>query len=545
MSPDLKAAIARHRAGDLSGAILAYKKRLGASPGDAAARHYLGMAQVQSGALDDGLDNLASAAKLDPKAHLYQSNLGKAALKAGRFDMAKDAFEQAIALRPDDFESLNNLGGLQRRSGNLSAARDAYAGALAARPHPVVALNLGLVEKDRGERAAAKAAFKRAVSLRPGEVQARLQLAGLDSEDGDFEASSTWLAEAEQSAPGDPRVLAAVLTQRGHTPTNGQLERAGVLLSDPKIAEADRARLGFGLGRALQRAGRHAEAWSACEAANEIVARAAPFDATRLEGEVERLKSTFDLGLIDRLGMCGGSGRELVFIVGLPRSGTTLAEQVLASHPDIFGADERPEIPVLVGALGGRNDTYPEALRSLDARDTKPLIDQTLEAYKALAPGAGRVVDKLPFNFSHVGLIAGLYPGAHIIHCVRDLRDVFVSCFFTEFTDELQAFRTRSEHFAAYARCYIDLMAHWNALLPGRIHTLRYEDMVAHFEDSARGLVAATGLDWHPDCLNYQATQRTVRTPSRWQVRQPIYATSIGRWRDYAAYLGPVADLER
>lgn len=544
MSPRLRAAIARHKSGDLVGAIAAYQQLLIESPGDPAILHFLGMAQVQSGALDAGLKHLRAAADSDPSSHLFQSNFGKAALKAGKTDLARNAFRSAVALQPADYESWNNLGGLNRRAGDLAAARAAYSKAFSLKPHPAVALNLGLVHKDLGERRVAREAFGEAVNLRPNDVQARLQLAALDSEDGEFEASAAWLSQAEHYAPKDPRVLAAVLTQRGHTPAEDQLARATALLNHPKVEDSERARLGFGLGRALQRVGRHDEAWAACAAANEIVAQAAPFDPGRLADEVARLKSTFDSDLVERLQRVDVPGEELVFIVGLPRSGTTLAEQVLASHPDVYGADERPEIPALVSALGGHNGSYPESLRTLPDQTLSELAGRARQSYTALAPKAARVVDKLPFNFSHVGLIAALFPKAHIVHCVRDLRDVFISCFFTEFTDELQAFRTRPEHFADYAGCYRKLMDHWAGSFPGRIHTLHYENVIADFETEARGLVAAAGMDWHPNCLNYADTKRTVRTPSRWQVRQPIYSTSIGRWRHYEAYLGPVADLE-
>ncbi|MEM7458541.1 MAG: sulfotransferase [Pseudomonadota bacterium] len=544
MSPDLRVAIARHKSGDLTGAISAYRKRLTVAPKDSTAQHYLGMALAQSGSIDEGLRSLKAAVDADPRSHLYQSNLGKAALRAERLELARDAFCAAVEIEPRDYQSHNNLGGLHRQAGELAAARDSYERAMSLKPHPAVALNLGLVEKQLDNREAARDAFRRVVKMRPGDIQARLQLAALDSEDGDFTPSSAWLAEAEARGPHDPRVLAAVLTQRGHQPTHDQLERSAALLNQSGIAETDRARLGFGLGRALQRLDRHDEAWTACAAANEIVARHAPYNADGLTGEVTRIMQTFTPDLISQLGGLGLNGEKLVFIVGLPRSGTTLAEQVLASHPAVHGADERPEIPALVAALGGSDGTYPESLRSCPASDIREVAQKALQSYGGLAPDAKRIIDKLPFNFSHVGLIAGLFPNARIIHCTRDLRDVFVSCFFTEFTDELQAFRTRADHFAHYATLYRKLMAHWEGLFPDRIHMLRYENMVGDFEPQARGLVEAVGLDWHPDCLNYAQTQRTVRTPSRWQVRQPIYTTSIGRWKSYAAYLAPVSALE-
>lgn len=550
MSPNerkqaLGEAVALHRRGEVGAAIPRYQAVLAALPGDAEALHYLGMAEVQAGNVEAGLGHLQESCAAAPASHLFAANLGKAALKAGRLDLAAKAFEQAAAINPDDYQSWNNLAGLKRRAGDSKGAFEAYRRAMELKAHPAIATNLALVAKELGRRGVAREAFARAVALNPHDVSARLQMAAMASEDGDFEGSAGWLHEALQAAPDNPRVLAAVLTQRAETPAPELLERAAAVLARPGLDEEDRARLGFGLARALQRAEDHEAAWSACAAANAIVEQRAPFDAARLEAEVEALEAVFTPERIAAMNALGGDGEGLVFIFGLPRTGTTLVEQILASHARVHGGDERPEIPGLVARLqaelpGG----YPSCLAEAAPDRMRDLSDEIETGLGALAPDAARVTDKLPFNFSHLGLIAGLFPKAHLIHCQRDLRDVFISCFFTEFTEELQAFRTSPDNFAAYARLYRRLMGHWDGVLGGRIHHVLYEDLIADLDTGARQLVDTIGLDWDPACLAFNETERTVRTPSRWQVRQPIYSSSIGRWRPYAAHLGEVLSLE-
>lgn len=546
MDAALGEAIARHRRGDLAGAIAAYRALIKASPDNAEGQHYLGLALVQSGKGEEGLEALKRACELAPDNAMFRANLGKAALKLNDLETARAAFDQATQIAPNDFESWNNLAGLYRQAGALDDALTAYETALQLKRHPAIAFNLGLVAKDLGRRDRARTAFQDVLQMQPRDVQARMQLTALASEDGDFDGASAVLDEAMRIAPDNPRILAALLTQRAYTPSAELMAHAHTLAARQDLDEEDRARLGFGLARAEQRAGHHDQAWQACALANDIVARRAPFDAARLEREIVALESTFDENLIDQLSKAHGGGERLVFIVGLPRTGTTLVEQILASHAEVFGADERPDIPALVAELDQRvsgQGGYPVGLSDLTADEWRALAERHEARVHALAPAASRIVDKLPFNFSHIGLIAGLFPKAQIVHCTRDLRDVFLSCFFTEFTESLQAFRTSPENFTDYARLYQRLMAHWEQVLPGRLLHMRYERLIEDIETHARDLVDHLGLEWDPACLRFHETERTVRTPSRWQVRQPVYSSSVGRWRNYESYLGPVADL--
>lgn len=542
-APSLLAqAVQLHKAGQLQRAIALYTEHL-KSKSDPAAEHYLGLALMQHRQPNEGLVHLRRATEGDANNPLYWANLGKALLQSPHRQEARDAFETSVRLKPDDAESWNNLAGLERQLGNLSGSIAAYQKARALRNHPAIALNLGLVAKDSGQRSLAREAFEQVVSMSPKPIRALIQLASMDTEDGEFEQAETRLLRAYKLDPSNARTLAALLTLRSYTPSDEVLQAAETVLNAGGDDE-DQIRLGFGLARAQQRRGEHDKAWRLAERANQHVARTSRYSTESLEQELALLKDAFDLFLVERLHQAQGDGAGLIFVVGLPRTGTTLVEQVLSSHPDVFGADERPEIPALVAGLSSSERPYPASLATYPLEKLKKIAREHEAKIAALAPDARKVIDKLPFNFSHLGLIAGLFPKASIVHCQRDLRDVFVSCFFTEFTDSLQGFRTSAENFAHYAETYRAIMAHWHSVFPDRIHTVRYESLVANFDTLGPKLLAACGLDWHPNCREFFATQRTIRTPSRWQVRQPLYTSSIGRWRDYETYLGPVAMLE-
>jgi hypothetical protein len=223
-----------------------------------------------------------------------------------------------------------------------------------------------------------------------------------------------------------------------------------------------------------------------------------------------------------------------VFVVGMPRSGTTLVEQVLASHPRVFGAGERQLVPEMFDSLAqatGRTEPPLDCVKHLDRQSINRIGRRYVDALAAMNDSADRIVDKLPENTFYLGLIAVLFPQAKLIHCRRDLRDVALSCWMTHFANLRWA--CDPHHIATRIREYRRLMNHWRAVLPVRMLDVQYEAMVADPERSSRELVAWCGLEWDPACQEFYKARRRVRTTSIAQVRQPIYRSSVGRWKNY------------
>ncbi|MGC8643573.1 MAG: sulfotransferase family protein [Isosphaeraceae bacterium] len=318
------------------------------------------------------------------------------------------------------------------------------------------------------------------------------------------------------------------------------------MLADPLLGPLPRSRLLFGLAHVFD-ARREYERAAACMGeANALRLKLAVgqrrCSPAEEEERVGRVIAAFDGGLLGRLAGQGADSRRPVFIVGLPRSGTTLVEQVLASHTQVHGAGELQlagqsfrGIPGILGRQGSPLECAPH----LTEEAVKKLSSQYLGWLEALDGGrATRIVDKMPDNYAFLGLLVTLFPRATFIHCRRDLRDVALSCWMTDFA--LNDWASDVEHIASRFRQYLQLMDHWQGVLETPVHTVDYEDMVNDTEATSRRLLADCGLDWEPACLEFYRTQRPIRTASAVQVRRPIYHHSVGRWRNYETAL---ADL--
>jgi hypothetical protein len=275
----------------------------------------------------------------------------------------------------------------------------------------------------------------------------------------------------------------------------------------------------------------------------ELSAQGIEFDAHALAESVTRQISVFDAATLARLQVVGSDSALPIFIVGMPRSGTSLCEQILASHGDVAGAGELNEMQAIardLPQLCGESATgYPDCAARLTQQTAARAADRYLERLRDVSATAKRIVDKHPINFRHLGLIATLFPRAAIVHCRRDALDTCFSCFAQNF-DAPIPWAVRQESLGAYYRAYERLMAHWQAVMPGRIFDFIYEEAVGDLEPVARRLIAHCGLSWQPQCLEFHKTQRMIRTASYRQVRQPLYDRSIGRWRNYETYIDPL-----
>jgi hypothetical protein len=311
------------------------------------------------------------------------------------------------------------------------------------------------------------------------------------------------------------------------------------------LPPAERICLHFALAKAYEDCADPDRSFGHLCAGNALKRRSVAYDEAAVLGGLARLRAVFTPDLMrDRAGQ-GDPSATPIFVVGMPRSGTTLVEQILASHPHVFGAGELECFPTVVRELidGAPNaDAFPELLRTIDAARLRGLGAAYRGAIEPLAPTARRITDKLPLNFTHVGLIHLALPNARIVHVRRDPLDTCLSCFSKLFTGN-QPFTYDLGELGRYYRDYEALMAHWQRLLPaGVMLELQYEDLVADLDGQARRLVAHCGLDWNDACLAPHAAVRPVRTASVVQVRQPLYRDALGRAERYRSLLGPLLE---
>jgi tetratricopeptide (TPR) repeat protein len=403
---------------------------------------------------------------------------------------------------------------------------------------------LGWLKHDRGDYDAAEVIYLYALSLKPDLVAARCNLGTVLEEKGEFDRAADCFRKALQQDARLPGALAQMATMLRKKLPEADLEAMRHLLDDPYLSDGQRGCLHYGLAQVLDDRGNYHSAAehlarANCIAANEWSKRGQSYDSDAHTRFVDQLIDTFTPALFEQVRGLGSASDRPIFIVGLPRSGTTLTEQILASHSRVFGAGElrlgRESFEML---MEGKTDDAAmfAALGQLDSAQLQRIAERHLKRLGELSPDKPHVVDKMPDNYQYLGLLALLFPRAIFIHCRRDLRDVAVSCWMTNFHHIRWA--SDKNHIASRFRDYRRLGDHWRKVLPVDVLEVDYEETVTDLEGVARRLIAFCDLDWEPNCLAFHEGKQPVRTASVAQVRQPIYTRSVARWKNYEAALG-------
>ncbi|HLJ97826.1 MAG TPA: tetratricopeptide repeat protein [Gemmataceae bacterium] len=487
----------------------------------------------------------AEALRLDSDLAAAMANLGLTLQREGQFADALPWMQQAVELEPDNAAWWENLAELRMDREEPAEAVACYMHALSLRPERAATHNgLGWALQEEGRLTEATQHFRTALQLDPQMGGAQLNLGGVHEELGE-------LTEAEEAFRAALRIQRrfALAHARLATLLRGKLpdaDRAALeeRLADPKLSGEPRAQLLFGLAQVLDGRGDYVRAAECLREANVLTLEEAKhrhreYDPAKHTEFVDKMVSACDPAFFARLQGSGSDRRRPIFVFGLPRSGTTLIEQMLASHSRIHGAGELRLVRrsfESIPALLGRSEWPVYCLPHVDGSTVGRLAEQHLEWLHGYDEGrAAYIVDKMPDNYMYLGLIAVMFPNAVLIHCRRDLRDVAVSCWMTNFRSILWA--NDFEHLATRFTQYRRVMDHWRTVLPVTIHEANYEDVVSDFEGVARRLVAACGLEWEPACLDFHRLRRPVRTASATQVRRPIYSQSVARWRNYEAAL--------
>ena len=450
-----------------------------------------------------------------------------------------------LQLKPDFAEAHNNLGIAFWNQGMRDEAVVCYRRALQLKPNYAEAHNnLGVAIWEQGKRDEAVACYHRALQLKPDYANAHNNLGILRVELGAFEDAERGFRQALWH---EPRLASAWFQLanllRGRL-SEDDLNAMRRLLTDPNLTDDERAALHFGLATTLDARNNYDQAAEHLRQANGFALAkrrkvGQDYDPAVHAGFVDRLLATFTSAFFERVRGFGAESERPIFIFGLPRSGTTLLEQILASHSQVFGAGELPlggEDFRMLAPSGFTEARAFEAFANLEATTVKRLAERHLEKLQAVDAEALRIVDKMPVNYLYIGLLATLFPKGKFIHCRRDPRDVAVSCWMTNFSEIRWA--NDPEHIITRFREYQRVMIHWRQVLPVRLLEVEYEETVADLEAVARRLVAWCGLEWEPVCLAFHEGKSRVHTSSATQVRQSLYTRSVGRWKYYESSLG-------
>lgn len=525
------------RAGE---ALISFEAACGEDPSLAEACNGRGNALTALHRDEAALESFDRAIRLKPGYAEAYLNRGRVLRLLGRPDEALASYLQAIALRPDQAEAHNNLGNLLKDLGRLDEALASYDSAIGLKPDYAEALsNRGNVLCDLNRLDAAEASYQHAAAA-GGQAEAWLGLARIRSETGRFAEALEMYERARRVDPDRVEALCGIAENRRFQNGDPLILEYERLLTLRHLTDDDRARLHHAFAKICNDLARHDDAITHYARGKRLLATR--FDLAGQARTYEALMTTFDRPFFAARQGFGSPDRRPVFVLGMPRSGTTLTEQILASHPRVEGLGELPGLPRLAKALGGNPFDvrhFATAAAQLSASDAAALAGRYCEAYAQAAPESLRLVDKQPHNYEWLGLIALMFPHARIIHCRRDPLDTCLSMYMQKFNGN-HGYNQDLSVLGGYYRNYEMLMAHWREVLPVAIHDVVYENVVNDLEAEARALVSFVGLDWDAACLDFHLKERRVDTPSRWQVRQPLYDRSVGRWRHYERHLGPL-----
>ena len=571
-------AIVFEEKGKLASAERAYKKAIKINRNFVEAHNNLGNVLLDQGRLKEAYNAYRKALKILPDHPMLLNNVGNVLQLQGENEESISWFEKAIEQNPNQADAHNNLGNALRALKRERAALAAYKQAVKINPNLAdTCYNLGviLVELDepadaikyfnqslksdpaskntylglgkacnmRGDLDQAISAFEKAIAIDPANARAYVYLGLAYSDHGEIEQAITAFRKALEINPEYAEAYVPLSKNKKFTEVDDDVRAMESLYSEKGISDDD-SRLAFALGKAYEDIGNYDKSMEFVINATQVRRASYDYSISESQQQFEQIKEVFSPEFFSDHLDSGDPDRTPIFILGMPRSGTSLVEQILASHPDVFGAGELRDIGKIL-----------ESIRASEFNESAPIIpDKIVELddgaftemgkiYNArireLAPDARYITDKMPHNFLFVGFIRTILPNARVIHCTRDPMDNCLSIFKTRLINEHKYANNMTE-LGQYYRMYLDLMDYWRETLPGFVYDQGYEELVESPEAQVRKLLQHCGLEWNDACLDFHKTRRKIQTASNAQVRRPIYKDSVQLSTRYGEHLEPL-----
>ena len=540
-------AVQHHKAGRFPEAESIYQQILQTDPSQPVALHLLGVIAHQMGKNDIAVELITRAIAIKSDYVEAHSNLGNALQGLGKLDEAVVSYHKALAIKPDYAEAHSNLGIALKDQGKLDEAVASHRKALAIKPDYAEAhSNLGNAFKDLGKLDEAVASYHKALAIKPDFAKAHYNL-GLALQDlGKLDEAVASYHKALAINPDYAEAHRHMAGMKKHSEYDEDIRAMEKAYAKPAISDEQRMHLAFGLGKAFEDLQQFEKAFGFFAEGNSIKRGSYSYSIDDHGHFFKKLEEAFDSSLFAKHQGTGCDDETPIFILGMPRSGTTLVEQILASHPQVHGAGELGTLSQIVSSYfdKGKGVEIPESIGQVDGADFERPGVEYIQAIRKHSPDTRFITDKMPENFKFIGLIKLMLPNAKVIHCRRDPADTCLSIFKTYFTVKHEYSHDLGE-LGRYYNFYRGLMEHWHSVIPGFIHDVQYEDMVADQAGQTRTLLEYCGLEWDDACLEFYKTDRPVRTASAEQVRRPIYKDSVQLWKRYEKQLAPMLEILR
>jgi tetratricopeptide (TPR) repeat protein len=535
--------------GQLDDAVISCRRAIQIRPDFAEGHLNLGKAFARLGQLEEAMVSCRRALEIRPDFAEAHNTLGNALLKLARVDDASSSFRRAMLINPDFAEAHVNLANAQRSIGRLDDAVAGYRRALLIKPDFIEAYTeLGTALRLQLRSTESETSCRKALEINPASAATLAVLAELRADAGRFAEAEEFFKRVTSIDPESPEAWAGLARMRRMTPADGDWLATAQRLAGQGLPPQRELLLRYAIGKYFDDLKDFDQAFLNYRRANELASRCGPVhDRNLLKLSIDRIIGLYDDKWVSQARSAANPSTRPVFIVGMLRSGTSLAEQILASHPAVFGAGEL----TFWGAAAAAATAAATATVGASAAPEIQMSDATLAALgndyldllQHLSPDALRVVDKMPTNFLFLGLIHAALPHARIIHMRRNPIDTCLSIYFQHF-EAANAYANDLEDLAHYTIEYRRLMQHWRTVLPADVLLeVPYDGLVSDLAAWSRKMLEFIALPWDSRCLDFHRTARTVVTASKWQVRQELFASSVERWRQYEKFLGPLERL--